>query len=93
MSRPLRAHQVKHGTIARPLGAADLYLFALMLVLGFAMALVVQALNDVGKAREAFRSELWQAGLMLEDADALIFEMQQAAKTRAAAAADEPTDT
>lgn len=73
----LRAHQIKYGRIAAPLGAVDLYLYATLFVLGAAIALTYRTLAEAAAARDAFRDELWDAGRRLEDADELLAQLQR----------------
>ncbi|HUR85659.1 MAG TPA: hypothetical protein VMY78_09960 [Solirubrobacteraceae bacterium] len=71
------SHQIKHGRVARPLGTADLYLFALVVVLGAALGLAAQILQQTARARQAFRDELWDASTHLERVEELLAEIQR----------------
>jgi hypothetical protein len=73
---------IKHGRVAGPLGAADLYLFALMVLLGAAAGLAVQVLNETVQAREEFRDQLWDAGIRLEECDQALADALRKLKDR-----------
>lgn len=80
---------VNYGLVARPLGAADVYLFAIAVLCGALLALTARALSETAAARMAFRDELSDANVRLEDCDELLRDAHTALNRRAAAAAVE----
>ncbi len=75
--------RVNYGLVGRPLGAADVYLFAIAILCGAVLALTARALTETAAARAAFRDELSDANLRLEDCDELLADAQNALKRRA----------